>query len=62
MLDFDGEVATAVGEHVIAELPEHEFAIPGQLVAEATVTKIEHSFLSEPRLVVTAVLLLLEES
>lgn len=62
MLDFDGEEACAVAEEFIANLPEHEFRIPGQLVADATVTKVDHSFMPEPRLVVTVVLLLLEES
>ncbi len=62
MLDFDGADAVDAGESFVADLPEHEFTIPGQLVADATVIATDHSFLPEPRLVVTAVLLLLEES
>lgn len=63
MLDFDGTEATAVGEEFIANLPEHEFRIPGQLVADATVREVDHRFGGEDeRMVVTAVLLLLEES
>jgi len=62
MLDFDGAAAMQAGEQFVADLPDHEFSLPGQLVADATVTKTESSFLPEPRLVVTAVLLLLEES
>lgn len=62
MLDFDGADAVEAGEVFIAELSEHEFTIPGQLVADANVIATDHSFLPEPRLVVTAVLLLLEES
>lgn len=61
-LDFGGAEAVEAGETFIADLPDYEFTIPGQLVAEATITKTDHSFLPEPRLVVTAVLLLLEES
>jgi len=62
MLDFDGAAAMQAGEQFVADLPDHEFSLPGQLVADATVTKTESSFLPEPRLVVTTVLLLLEES
>lgn len=63
MLDFDGKEAVQVGEKFIAGLPDHEFRIPGQLVAEATIREVEHSFTGEDeRMVVTAVLLLLEES
>ena len=62
MLEFQGEEAVAVGEEFIAALPEHEFTIPGQLVADATVREVDHRFGAEERMVVTAVLLLLEES
>jgi len=61
MLDFDGAEAVAAGEEFIDELPDHEFRIPGQLVADATVRAVDHRFGAEERLVVTAVLLLLEE-
>ncbi|TRD12237.1 hypothetical protein FGU71_10430 [Erythrobacter insulae] len=63
MLDFDGKESAAAGENFIANLPEHEFHIPGQLVAEATIREVDHSFSGDDeRMVVTAVLLLLEES
>ena len=62
MLDFNGADEVAVGEEFIAALPEHEFTIPGQLVADATVREVDHRFGAEERMVVTAVLLLLEES
>ena len=63
MLDFDGAEAVAAGERFIEALPDHEFAIPGQLVAEATVRAVDHSFAgTAERMVVTAVLLLLEEA
>lgn len=63
MLDFDGAEAVAAGEALIDALPDHEFAIPGHLVAEASVREVDHRFAGEDeRMVVTAVLLLLEES
>lgn len=62
MLDFHGEEAVAVGEEFIANLPDHEFRIPGQLVADATIREVDHRFGADERMVVTCVLLLLEES
>ncbi|AWW75251.1 hypothetical protein CD351_12510 [Erythrobacter sp. KY5] len=62
MLDFNGADAVAVGEEFIASLPEHEFTIPGQLVADATISEVDHRFGQDERMVVTAVLLLLDES
>lgn len=59
---FAGAEAVEAGERLIAALPDHEFAIPGQLVADATVTEAEHRLLPTPRLVVRCELLLLEES
>lgn len=59
---FAGEEAVEAGEAFVAELPDHEFAIPGQLVADAGVTEVEHRLIPEPRLVVRCELLLLEES
>ena len=58
---FAGEEAVEAGERLIAALPEHEFAIPGQLVADAAVTEVEQRLLPAPRLVVHCELLLLEE-
>lgn len=60
-LVFAGQEAVEDGERFIASLPEHEFAIPTQLVAEATVLAADHATLPEPRLTVEAALLLLEE-
>lgn len=60
VLEFRGEDAIEAGECFIAFLTEHEFAIPGQLVADAAVTEVDHSV--EPAvLTVTCELLLLEE-
>lgn len=61
VLEFCGPEAVAAGEELIERLPDHEFALPGQLVADATVTKVDHRFGAMERLEVTAVLLLLEE-
>lgn len=58
---FAGEEAVEAGERFIAALPDHEFAIPGQLVADAATTEAEHRLLPTPRLVVQCELLLLEE-
>ena len=62
VIEFSGADAVAVGEELIERLPDHEFAIPGQLVADATITKVDHRFGALERLEVTAVLLLLQES
>ena len=58
---FAGEKAVAAGEHFVEALGEHEFRIPGQLVADATVTEVEHRMLPSARLVIQCELLLLEE-
>lgn len=60
-LIFAGEEAVEAGERFIAALPDHEFAIPGHLVADATVTEADHRLLPHPRLAVQCELLLLEE-
>ena len=62
VLRFEGLEQVEAGELLIAQLPEHDFRIPGQLVADAIVTKVEHRFGPSETLTVTAALLLLEES
>ena len=59
-LVFEGSAAIEAAELFIAFLPEHEFDIPGQLVADAAVTAVDHR-LEPPRLQVSCELLLLEE-
>ena len=59
-LEFEGAEAVQAGELFIAFLPEHEFAIPGQLVADAAVTAVDHRP-DPPRMQVRCELLLLEE-
>ena len=58
---FEGEEAIEAGECFIAFLPEHEFTVPGQLVADAAVTEVDHR-LDPPQLRVKCELLMLEES
>ncbi|RZJ97376.1 MAG: hypothetical protein EOO76_19220 [Novosphingobium sp.] len=60
-LVFTGAEAVAAGERFITTLPEHEFTIPGQLVADAAVVSVTHAVLPEVRLGVEVDLLLLEE-
>ena len=59
---FAGSEAVEAGEQFIAMLPDHEFAIPGQLVADAGVTEVEHRLSPSPRMVVTCDLLMLEDA
>jgi hypothetical protein len=60
VLAFEGASAIDAGETFIAWLPEHEFDLPSQLVADAAVTEVDHRLQPE-RLQVTCELLLLEE-
>lgn len=62
VLEFAGDDAVTGGETLIAELPEHEFSLQRQLVADATVIAADHSMLPEPRLRVECELLLVEDS
>jgi hypothetical protein len=62
VLAFTGAQAVAAGERFIAALPDHEFTIPRQLVAEATVASVDHTVLPEPKLVVEIEMLLLEDA
>jgi len=60
-LAFTGDDAVAAGEAFINALPDHEFAIPRQLVADATVLSVEHALLPQPKLTVEVELLLLDD-
>ena len=60
VLVFEGARAIDAGELFIALLPEHEFDLPGQLVADATVTEVDHR-LQPQRMQVSCELLLLDE-
>jgi hypothetical protein len=61
-LQFLGGEAVSAGEAFVAALPDHEFAVPGQLVADATVTKVEHVLLPEERMTVEIEALLLKDA
>ena len=61
VLAFTGADAVAIGEQVIDALPDHEFTIPGQLVADAAVLRVEHALLPQPRLEVEVEVLMLDE-
>ena len=60
-LAFTGPEGIAAGECFIAFLPEHEFVLPGHLVADAAIVAVNHTLAPEPRLTVRAELLLLDE-
>lgn len=62
VIAFTGTEAVTAGEGFIDALPDHEFTIPRQLVADAAVVAVDHTALPEPRLEVTAELLLLEDA
>lgn len=59
---FTGTKAVAAGERFIDALPDHEFAIPGQLVADAAVTSVDHALLPTPRMKVQVEVLILEDA
>ena len=60
-LIFAGEAAVEAGERFVADLPDHEFSLAGQLVADATVSEVENRMLPSPRMIVTCEVLMLEE-
>ena len=61
-LAFDTPEAIAGGEALIAALPDHEFTLPGRLVADATVSAVDHVAAPTEQLTVTCELLLLEDA
>jgi hypothetical protein len=61
-LTFEGIEAVLAGEALIMNLPDHEFRIRGQLVADATISTVEHDLLAGPRLTIEADLLVLDEA
>ncbi len=61
ILLFAGTEGVEAGERLLAALPDHEFTIPGHLVADANITEADHRLVPNPRLVVTCELLLLED-
>ena len=61
-LRFAGADGAEAGEAFIAALPEHEFTLADQLVADAAVVAVEQEMLPEPTLELTAELLLIENA
>jgi hypothetical protein len=61
-LAFAGTTAIEAGEHLIAEASEHEFGIPGQLVADVAVLGVDHVLAPEPRMTVRLEVLTLEDA
>ncbi|WP_246027284.1 hypothetical protein [Novosphingobium umbonatum] len=60
-LMFSGEEGVAAAREFIATLPEHEFTIRGQLVADAGVNEVTHVMQPTERMVLEADLLVLAE-
>ena len=60
-LRFAGNAAVEAGERFIAALPDHEFAIPRVLVADAAIVAVRHAVLPEPSLEAECEVLLLDE-
>lgn len=60
-LAFTGNEAVAAGEIFVTALPDHEFTISRQIVADAAIIRVQHDMLPEPRLEVEAELLLIED-
>ncbi|WP_423142639.1 hypothetical protein ACOYW6_04635 [Parablastomonas sp. CN1-191] len=58
---FSGTDGIAAGERFIAALPEHEFALPRQLVADAAVVAVDHRLLPSAAMTVTCELVLLDD-
>lgn len=50
-----------MGETLIALLPDHNFVIPGQIVADASIVDVDQRFVPDELLTVTVELLLIEE-
>jgi len=61
VLVFRGLSGLDVADVFIEALPEHEFAIPGQLVADASVVEAKITMLPEPCFEVEVEMLLLED-
>ncbi len=61
VLRFAGSDAVSDGENFVIVLPEHEFPLRGQLVADAAVTRVDHELLPAPLMEVECEILLLDE-
>jgi hypothetical protein len=61
VLRFTGQTGIDAAETFIAALPEHEFDLPGRIVADAAVVAVDQMTLPEPQATVEVELLLLED-
>lgn len=62
VLRFAGSDAVSDGERFIAALPDHEFRLRNRLVADASVTRVDHEVLPAPLMEVECELLLLDQN
>lgn len=62
VMRFAGSDAVSDGERFIATLPDHEFRLRSQLVADASVTRVDHEVLPAPLMEVECELLLLDQN
>lgn len=58
---FDGVIPAEAAEGMLAVLPDHEFRIPGQLVADINVVEVDHRLLPDERLEVVIEVLMLDD-
>ncbi len=61
VLRFAGSEAVSDGERLIVILPDHEFRLRGQLVADATIVRVDHELFPAPLMEVECEVLLLDE-
>ncbi len=61
VLRFAGSEAVSDGERLIAVLPDYEFRLRGKLVADASVTRVDHELIPAPLMEVECEILLLDE-
>ncbi|MCT2399450.1 hypothetical protein [Novosphingobium mangrovi (ex Huang et al. 2023)] len=59
---FEGKDSMTQAEAYAAALPDHEFSIPGQIVADAAIVSAEHANGPRPRRTIEAEFLLLEDA
>ena len=60
-LRFTGYAGLTAAEDFMIALPDHEFTLPGQIVADATILAVDEQYLPRPRLTLTCDLLLVED-
>lgn len=61
VLRFAGSDAVSDGEGFVAALPDHEFRLRSKLVADASITRVDHEVFPAPLMEVECELLLLDQ-